>query len=112
MTECVLTGPTAAPEDFNITAVGPTSLLFSWSPPPEEERNGIIILYNLTCQAQTHNISMIFSTAGVRLLDGFRPATAYNCSLYSATSGGSGPQISHTIATFDGGMHNVILQMS
>ena len=71
------------------------SIQFSWSPPPEDDQNGIIIRYILTCRSEAQVVSemfpMSYPAAGRYNISGFRPTITYNCSVYAVTLGGRGP---------------------
>ena len=87
--------------DFQLSAITPTSIRFHWSPPPEDDQNGIITSYVLTCQSEVETVPitfpMTYQTAGSYNISGFRPTITYNCSVYAVTVGGSGPTATETI---------------
>ena len=93
--------PTGTPQDFTITPAGPRNLTFSWNPPAEEHRNGVITGYTLSCQPAAEGFPRTFATSGSYTLDGFTPATLYQCFLYASTSGGSGPAAFEQVTTLD-----------
>ena len=107
---CVLyppiAGPSSPPMNFEIVALGPESVRVSWGPPPQEAQNGIIIAYTLTCQPEEMmTLPMTYPAAGNYILNGFRPATSYNCTVLATTSGGSGPPALQTVTLPSGGMY-------
>lgn len=87
-------------------ATGPESITVSWDPPPTEAQNGIIISYTLSCQPESMagNFPAMYSTAGNYSLDGFTPATTYNCSVFASTAGGTGPAALQTVTLLDDGI--------
>ena len=95
------TAPSGPPLHFTIEAAGTTVLEFSWSPPAEEERNGVITGYTLSCQPPADQLPAVFSDAGEYILDGFIAGTEYNCSVVASTSVGSGPSTSTMGSTED-----------
>ena len=80
-------GPNSPPTGFQVFATSPTSIEFYWSPPPEDDQNGIITSYNLACQSEAETASAMFQmsypTAGSYSISGFRPTITYNCSVYA-----------------------------
>lgn len=94
-------GPSSPPVDFQLSATTPTSIRFHWSPPPEDDQNGIITNYVLTCQSEAETVPITFPmrypTAGSYNISGFSPTVTYNCSVYAVTAGGSGPTATETI---------------
>ena len=97
----VTLGPSSPPSDFQLSATTPTSIMFHWSPPPEDDQNGIITSYVLTCQSEAETVpvmvSMRYPTAGSYSISGFSSTITYNCSVYAITAGGSGPSATQTI---------------
>ena len=100
------TGPSSPPTNFRIMATSSDSISVSWNPPPEGEQNGVITGYTFTCQPEElldRNFPIFYSTHGTHNLDGFRPATSYNCSIFAMTAGGSGPSVLQEVSLLDGG---------
>ena len=76
-------------------------MTFSWSPPAPTERNMVITGYSLSCVSEAGGgttISMQYTAAGTFTLEGFTPATSYNCSISASNSQGRGP-VSYQINT-------------
>jgi hypothetical protein len=74
---------------------GPDSVVFSWVPPSEELRNGVITGYKVSCVANSSQIgNPITETVGLNVematVQGLTPATHYICSLAARTSAGFG----------------------
>ncbi len=103
----MLAGPNSPPTNFQIFAINPTSIQFDWSPPPEEDQNGIITSYVVICQPEAETVPAIlqtsYPTAGSYNISGFSPTITYNCSVYAVTAAGSGPAASQTITMPDDG---------
>ena len=105
--------PSAPPQDFMIkTVIGePTMLHFSWDPPPDNKQNGNITSYSLSCNPDPfggvpkvfHQSSNIDVT-----LDGFKPATTYQCRVSAGTSAGYGPDGTIPIMTLESSMYDII----
>ena len=68
--------------------------MFSWSPPLEELRNGVIQSYLISCIDLGREREPITRTVTgefrIETMSGFTPATRYNCSLAARTSVGVG----------------------
>ena len=93
--------PSGPPLSFTVLATGPRSLNFSWDPPAEEDRNGFITGYKLSCQPDTEQLPMFFAEAGEYIIDGFAPGSEYVCFVFASTSAGDGPQTSATESSHD-----------
>lgn len=102
----MLKGPHAPPRNFTVGIITSRVLLFSWSPPAEENRNGVITGYTLTCEPDIDAIPAVFVTEGNHTVGGFTPATQYNCSVYASTNGGDGPPAVTLITTPEDGWYN------
>ena len=102
----ILAGPSSPPVGFQVFATSPTSIEFYWSPPPEDDQNGIITSYNLICQSEIETVPMFqtsYPMAGIYNISGFSPTISYNCSVYAVTAAGSGPSASQTVTMPDDG---------
>ena len=101
-------GPSSPTTDFQLNATSPTSILFYWGPPPEDDQNGIITSYVLSCRSEAETVPVAFPmsypTAGSYNISGFSPTITYNCSVYAVTAGGSGPSATQTITMPDDGI--------
>ena len=86
--------PGGPPQNIQFELQGPDSVLFSWTPPVEELRNGIITGYRISCIDVGRTRDPITENAGERsrmaTVSGITPATHYNCSLAARTSAGFG----------------------
>ena len=100
--------PDGPPLNITFDMQGPDSIEFSWAPPSEELRNGIIIGYRVSCVAvgnrmgapvtKTISVSAMV-TSVTTTVQGFIPATLYNCSLAARTSIEFGPYDTLVILT-------------
>ena len=103
--------PNGPPQSFTPSA-GTQNVTFSWSPPAPTLRNGIITGYSLSCVPEggrESTVSMHYTQTGTFTLEGFAPATTYNCSISASNSEGMGPVAYIVVATFDDGRHADIL---
>ena len=76
---------------MGFTAVaGEREVVFSWSPPPVTERNGVITSYTLSCSPSPSSLPQSPSS-GPLTVAGFSPHTSYSCSLVASNTQGSGP---------------------
>ena len=84
--------PDGPPLNIQSELRDPDQVMFSWSPPREELRNGVIQSYLISCIAVGREEEPIISTVTgeVETVSGFTPATRYNCSLAARTSVGYG----------------------
>ncbi len=101
----LIIGPSIPPADFQVVATGPDSVAVSWSPPPLDAQNGIIIAYVLTCRPEglVTSLPATYTAVGNYSLRGFTPATTYNCTVFATTAGGSGPPAIQTLTLLDNG---------
>ena len=106
---CDFSAPNGPPQSFVvIPRTGARNVTFSWSPPAPTLRNGIITGYSLSCVAEggvESTVSMWYSQSGTFALEGFAPATTYNCSISASNSRGSGPVTYVVVTTMDDGKH-------
>jgi len=82
------------------------NVMFSWSAPAATLCNGIITGYFLSCVPEgggESTVSMHYTQSGTFTLEGFAPATTYNCSISASNSEGSGPVAYIMVATVDDG---------
>ena len=74
---------------YNITS---TSIYLSWDPPPDDQRNGIIVQYSIRIVPPLGGTIVYFnSTATSIVVTPLSPYTTYRCSVAAATSMGRGP---------------------
>ena len=80
---------------MNLTAVSSArSIQFSWLPPSSLNSTTIIVGYMFVCSprltlAEADSVFKFFDEAGSHSLEGFRPATEYNCSVLASNSAGN-----------------------
>ena len=98
------------PQNLTIVVEGPRTLSFSWEPPLEGQRNGVIIGYELTCDARPEFFPIIYNqssftpSGGINVtLSGFPPATLVICCVRASTTAGNGPIAEDIVETFDDG---------
>ncbi|CAI7990133.1 Receptor-type tyrosine-protein phosphatase F [Geodia barretti] len=83
--------PTGSPEAFE-AVVGQRQVVFTWSPPPVTQRNGVITSYTLSCSPSPSSLPQSPSSqSGSLTATGFSPNTLHSCSLTATNSQGSGP---------------------
>ena len=78
-----------------------TSINISWSPPPEQDQNGVITAYDITYVTSGRNV-MMNSTSGSTLsieLSELAKFSEYSISVAASTSIGGGPSVSITVTT-------------
>ena len=97
------------PLDFSVIPTSPRSLEFSWNPPSDTERNGIITGYTLSCQPNVEGLPQVYPSAGTYTVDGvYTPAAQYNCSVFASNSAGNGPPAYEVQTTPEDGKNGVI----
>ena len=94
------TAPTGAPVNFS-AALNNTVLSLTWEPVVEEEQNGIILSYTLTCSIDSDVAFELSLTAtiGEIELGVYEADVIYSCEIYASNSAGNGPSVTITIAT-------------
>ena len=84
------TAPSGAPDMFE-AEVGQRQVVFSWSPPPVTQHNGLITSYTLSCSPSPSSHPQSPSQSGLFTVAGFSPDTSYSCSVVANNGLGSGP---------------------
>lgn len=83
-----------------VAILNDTVLFFTWDPPAEDERNGEIVSYTLSCDI---NDDLQFELSLIDIeeisLGVYRVDSTYTCKIYASTSGGAGPAASLTLNT-------------
>ena len=74
-----------------VTEVGQRQVVFSWSPPPVTQHNGLITSYTLSCSPSPSSLPQSPSQSGPLTVAGFSPDTSYSCSVVANNGLGSGP---------------------
>ena len=96
----VVTVPPSTPQNFAAISSAMT-VQFSWSHPPAPS---FVSNYTLTCVSlmeEVSTVTSIFTEAGHCVLDGFRPATEYSCSVFASNDVGDSTSSSRTVTTMD-----------
>ncbi|XP_065905061.1 uncharacterized protein [Dysidea avara] len=77
------TAPNTAPNDFTSTTATPTSITFQWIPITDQDANGIVRWYIITCNDTiTVNVT---GTAIMGTVTGLHPFTDYSCTVQGVT---------------------------
>ena len=90
-----------------------TSILVAWSPPPEDDQNGIILGYNITYFVINDEISVVsrsVASTSINIID-LSIYTEYNISVAAYTIIGTGPYDSILVRTDSSGKHHNITKM-
>ncbi|CAI8039192.1 Hemicentin-2, partial [Geodia barretti] len=78
-----LTSPSGSPKIEVVP--GEREVVFSWSPPPVTQRNGVITSYTLSCSPSPSSLPHSpTSQSGPHTVAGFSPNTHYSCSLVAS----------------------------
>ena len=86
------TDPSGVPQNFTVNSESAYSAIVSWSPPPVEEQNGIIIGYVISVtEDETGDTFQLPVTATVVTINNLRPYHTYTCVIAAETSVGLGP---------------------
>ena len=85
---------------------GPRTLTFSWDPPSEDLRNGVITAYLLSCDPQPEGLPKTYNQSeGANITIGaFEEYTTYTCRVSASTSAGEGPRAMVVITTLETGV--------
>ena len=84
--------PSGPPTSFSTADVRPENVTLSWALPAEEDRNGVIIGYMVTCVAEAGIFTSTITTSDVMAtVAGLAPYSSYTCSVSASTSVGVGP---------------------
>jgi roundabout axon guidance receptor 2 len=54
--------PSAPPGDLNAVTLNLTSGLISWTPPPPQHRNGVLLQYSIKIETNKEKITPFFAT--------------------------------------------------
>ena len=88
----LITAPTVQPGFFSTERIGSRNVTLSWTLPPENGRNGMISSYTIMCSDINGNLFGPLTTLNyTATFEDLSPFTHYHCSVYAATSVGSGP---------------------
>ena len=88
----LLAVPTAPPQSFTVTVLGPRSLRLSWIPPPSDQQNGDILGYTVTiASVETGREEESNTTSTSYSASSLHPYYTYQCKVAAFTSVGLGP---------------------
>lgn len=108
MHDNLITAPSGVPKNF-AAELNQRSIKFSWLPPLTSERNGNIISYTLICNSTlSKGLSIVYQTEGTYVVDGLRPFTHYNCSIFATNKAGDGPRSSLIMTTLNDSKNGLI----
>ena len=77
-------------------------MTFTWTPPPEDQRNGELTGYQIDCDngmGSTPSDSGIAGSGRTVDITGFTPANNYTCSIRATTAIGPGPYTTISVIT-------------
>ena len=97
--------PSGPPRMFTSSAQSRV-ITFSWAPILDEEQNGMILSYTITCDPFINPISVpdnMDMTTYTNTHHGFSPATHYTCTIVALTLDGNSPSATTTVTTMDDG---------
>lgn len=84
--------PSGFPQNFTGHAISADSIFLSWSPPAEEERNGVITHYTVTVtHTLTHETAQYNTSMDQITLSHLDPFVGYACAVSASTAAGMGP---------------------
>ena len=93
--------PSGSPEAFE-AVVGQRQVVFTWSPPPVTQRNGVITSYTLSCSPSPSSLPQSPSSqSGSLTATGFSPNTLHSCSLAASNNQGTGPPAIKNFTTLE-----------
>ena len=90
--------PSGPPVNVHVSSLAPTSLRVEWSPPSEEERNGLITGYSVLLEWQAGQ-ELVNTSHTSHTFTELHPQTTYHCSIAAYTSAGMGPYYNITATT-------------
>ena len=94
--------PSLSPQGFSGSSFSSTSYSFSWSAPPPEHQNGVIISYSIVLTAVNGGSTLYFTANDTQFTaTGLKPYTIYSCVVAAQTSIGTGPYSSVLTITSD-----------
>ena len=88
-------------ERFEVEALGPNTLQFTWGP-PGTKNNVIVYNYLLSCKPQPEGFPIVVHSQSDEVkqtLGGFEPDTEYECDIVVSQGGVSGPRVMQTTRT-------------
>ena len=93
------TAPSGAPVLF-AASLTDTVVSFTWDPPAEDQQNGEIVSYFLSCSI-SNNVEFELNLTDIEEISVgvYKTGSTYTCEIYAATSAGGGPTASQTVST-------------
>ena len=84
--------PSGYPENIGVSNITPSSAVISWSPPPLDQQNGLIIQYtvNMTEIRSGETFQLVSFTTQITANE-LSPFTTYSVVIEAYTAVGSGP---------------------
>ena len=92
--------PASSPQAVEVTAADSRTLFISWSPPPDEDQNGIIREYRINITEVETGMVMFLTTSDTdTLVSPLHPAYTYKCtvSAYTVAEGPRSEVVSTTL---------------
>ena len=85
-------GPSAPPEDIQFLVTGSTTSTITWSPPPTDDQNGVVIYYSIIIEDLQFSAmnEVINSTNTTYYLTGLNEFNEYSYQIAAATIEGLG----------------------
>ena len=86
------TVPSSPAHNVLVYSITSTSIHLSWDPPPDDQRNGIIVHYTVRIVPSLGGTNVYLNTTVTStVITSLGPYTIYSCSVAAATSAGRGP---------------------
>ena len=99
--------PTGAPQSLAAIAVSSSSIRITWSPPAEEQQNGIIRMYHINVtELQTGIVqeTVAYGDETIKIVNNLHPYYMYECAVAACTVGLGTSAFTHTL-TNPAGIH-------
>ena len=84
------TAPSASPTDFTVNVVA-TAVCLAWNPPPEDQQNGVLTTYTLTCTGVSDYVQAVKTHVRSFCFDSRVGNEEHLCSMTASTAAGTGP---------------------
>lgn len=98
------TAPSAPPDSFSIVSIGARNVTLSWTNPEENERNGVITGYMVSCADGDSTTSNARTTSSLTATVGeLTPYLLYTCRVTASTSAGVSPAATLNFTTATAG---------
>ena len=83
------TAPSASPTDFTVNAVA-TAVCLTWNPPPEDQHNGALTTYTLTCAGVSNYVQAVKAHVRSFCFNNRVRNQELSCSMTASTAAGTG----------------------